>query len=141
VRSIWTACSTGSRSACSSSVIRERLPRGRWLKCDREAADGEAMPPRRRREASSRSSPLFEKPSAQAEHRPSTSPRGLEELTGRELEILGLITDGLFNREISERLVLSEETVKTHVRHVLAKLGARSRAHAVAIALRSGLLD
>jgi len=99
------------------------------------------MPPRRRREASSRSSPLFEKPSAQAEHRPSTSPRGLEELTGRELEILGLITDGLFNREISERLVLSEETVKTHVRHVLAKLGARSRAHAVAIALRSGLLD
>ena len=99
------------------------------------------MPPRRRREASSRSSPPFEKPSAQVEHRPWTSPRGLEQLTGRELEILGLITDGLFNREISERLWLSEETVKTYVRHVLAKLGARSRAHAVAIALRSGLLD
>ncbi len=69
------------------------------------------------------------------------SPRRLESLTPRELEILGLMSDGLFNREISERLWLAEETVKTHVHHVLAKLSARSRAHAVAIALRRGLVD
>jgi DNA-binding NarL/FixJ family response regulator len=98
------------------------------------------MPPPQRRKPSSRTIPPFQERSAQAKQQRWTSPR-LDQLTGRELEILGLIADGLFNREISERLVLSEETVKTHVRHVLAKLSARSRAHAVAIALRSGLLD
>jgi NarL family two-component system response regulator LiaR len=51
------------------------------------------------------------------------------------------MADGLFNREISDRLWLAEETVKTHVHHLLTKLGARSRAHAVAIGLRSGLID
>lgn len=84
--------------------------------------------------------PPFRERSAQVEHRASP-PRALEQLTARELEILGLMADGLFNREISERLWLAEETVKTHVHHVLTKLGARSRAHAVAIALRSGVLE
>ena len=51
------------------------------------------------------------------------------------------MADGLFNREISEHLWLAEETVKTHVHHVLTKLRARSRAHAVAIALRRGLIN
>jgi NarL family two-component system response regulator LiaR len=51
------------------------------------------------------------------------------------------MADGLFNREISEGLSLAEETVKTHVHHLLTKLGARSRAHAVAIGLRGGLID
>jgi len=84
--------------------------------------------------------PPFRERSAQVEHRESPQ-RALEQLTARELEILGLMADGLFNREISERLWLAEETVKTHVHHVLTKLGARSRAHAVAIALRSGVLE
>ena len=99
------------------------------------------VPPRQRKEASSSSIPPFGERPSQAERKPSPPPRAVEELTRRELEILGLIADGLFNREISERLWLAEETVKTHVHHVLTKLGARSRAHAVAIALRSGVLD
>jgi DNA-directed RNA polymerase specialized sigma24 family protein len=47
---------------------------------------------------------------------------------------------GLVNREIGQRLFLSEETVKSHVRHLLAKLQARSRAHAVAVGFRRGLI-
>ena len=63
-----------------------------------------------------------------------------QEPTNREVEVLQLISDGLVNREIGERLFLSEETVKSHVRHLLAKLQARSRAHAVAVGFRRGLI-
>jgi DNA-binding NarL/FixJ family response regulator len=63
-----------------------------------------------------------------------------ETLTPRELEILRLISEGLFNKEIAKRLTLSEETVKTHIRHLLPKLRAHSRAHAVAIAFRQNLV-
>ena len=63
-----------------------------------------------------------------------------QEPTMREIEVLQLISDGLVNREIGERLFLSEETVKSHVRHLLAKLQARSRAHAVAVGFRRGLI-
>ncbi len=64
-----------------------------------------------------------------------------QEPTGRESQVLQLISEGLVNREIGEHLFLSEETVKSHVRHLLAKLQARSRAHAVAIGLRRGLIQ
>jgi DNA-binding NarL/FixJ family response regulator len=64
-----------------------------------------------------------------------------QEPTTREIEVLRLISDGLANREIGVRLFLSEETVKSHVRHLLAKLQARSRAHAVAVGFRRGLLS
>jgi DNA-binding CsgD family transcriptional regulator len=63
-----------------------------------------------------------------------------QEPTMRETKCLQLISDGLVNREIGERLFLSEETVKSHVRHLLAKLQARSRAHAVAVGIRRGLI-
>src|SRR5205085_10087848 len=63
-----------------------------------------------------------------------------QEPTLRELEVLRLVADGLVNREIGVRLFLSEETVKSHVRHLLAKLQARSRAHAVAVGFRRGLI-
>ena len=62
------------------------------------------------------------------------------EPTMREVEVLQLISEGLVNREIGTRLFLSEETVKSHVRHLLAKLQARSRAHAVAVGFRRGLI-
>jgi DNA-binding CsgD family transcriptional regulator len=61
--------------------------------------------------------------------------------TAREIEVLQLVSEGLVNREIGDHLFLSEETVKSHIRHILAKLQARSRAHAVAIGYRRGLLN
>ena len=75
---------------------------------------------------------------------PFTPPPALRELeqepTAREIEVLQLVADGLVNREIGQKLFLSEETVKSHVRHLLAKLQARSRAHAVAVGFRRGLI-
>ena len=64
-----------------------------------------------------------------------------QEPTAREIQVLQLVSDGLVNREIGQHLFLSEETVKSHVRHLLAKLNARSRAHAVSIGFRRGLID
>ena len=61
-------------------------------------------------------------------------------LTRREREILALVAEGLSNGEIGARLFVSEDTVKTHVRGLLTKLGAANRAHAVAIGFRIGLL-
>jgi DNA-binding NarL/FixJ family response regulator len=63
-----------------------------------------------------------------------------QEPTMREIEVLQLISEGLVNREIGQRLFLSEETVKSHVRHLLAKLQSRSRAHAVAVGFRRGII-
>ncbi|MSO58418.1 MAG: response regulator transcription factor, partial [Thermoleophilia bacterium] len=72
---------------------------------------------------------------------PAEGRRRLEQkLTPREVEVLQLVAQGLANREIGHRLYLSEETVKSHVRHLLAKLQARSRAHAVAVGMRRGFI-
>ncbi|MGZ6562146.1 MAG: response regulator transcription factor [Solirubrobacteraceae bacterium] len=77
-----------------------------------------------------------------AEVIPIREPRPQRErgLTTRELELLQLISEGLTNREIGQRLLLSEETVKVHMRHLYARLQARSRAHAVAIGFRRSII-
>jgi len=62
------------------------------------------------------------------------------EITPRELEILGLVAEGLSNKEIAERVFVSENTVKTHVSRVFEKLGARRRTEAVQIAKSSRLI-
>lgn len=62
-------------------------------------------------------------------------------LTPRELEVLGLLADGVSTREISSRLFISLNTSRNHVQRVIAKLGAHSRLEAVAIARRSGILS
>ncbi len=65
---------------------------------------------------------------------------GDDELTPRELEVLALIREGSRNKQVARRLGISETTVNFHVRNLVQKLGANDRTHAVALAIRRGLL-
>lgn len=65
-----------------------------------------------------------------------TAPSRLDALTSREREILALLADGVSPDDIAEQLVISPKTVATHIQHVLAKLGVRTRVQAVALALQ-----
>jgi NarL family two-component system response regulator LiaR len=69
------------------------------------------------------------------------TPSTLESLTEREMEVLRLLVQGQSNKEIARHLQVVEDTVKTHIRHILAKLGVQSRTQAVLSAMRLGLVS
>lgn len=71
---------------------------------------------------------------------PAAAPPRLDALTARETEVLRLVGNGLTNAQIAQRLVLSEATVKTHVKRMMGKLGLSSRAQAVVVAYESGVV-
>jgi DNA-binding NarL/FixJ family response regulator len=62
-------------------------------------------------------------------------------LSVREIEVLRLVSGGNANKEIAVRLSITEETVKGHIKHILSKLGANDRTHAVTIGLKRGIID
>jgi len=64
-----------------------------------------------------------------------------EALTPREIDVLRHISGGNRNRDIAERLFISEETVKVHIKHIMEKLGATDRTQAIAIAVRRGIIE
>src|SRR2546423_15131627 len=84
---------------------------------------------------------LIEAYIAQPDHAATLTPEGLDELSPRELEVLGLVARGSTNREIAEALFLSPLTVKTHVSRILTKLRARDRVQLVVIAYQAGLVS
>ena len=63
-----------------------------------------------------------------------------EDLTAREIEVLNQIAGGNRNRDIAEKLLITEETVKVHIKHIMDKLGANDRTQAVAIGVRRGII-
>jgi DNA-binding NarL/FixJ family response regulator len=67
--------------------------------------------------------------------------KGMESLSTRELSVLRLVALGNSNRSIGQALNISEETVKTRIKNILAKLGALDRTHAVTLAVKRGFLD
>lgn len=66
---------------------------------------------------------------------------GEESLTEREIDVISRVAGGNRNRDIAEQLVISEETVKVHMKHIMEKLGATDRTQAVAIAIRRGIIQ
>ena len=66
---------------------------------------------------------------------------GDDPLTAREVEVLKHLAEGNRNKDIGERLFISEETVKVHIKHIMEKLGANDRTQAVSIAVRRGIIQ
>jgi DNA-binding NarL/FixJ family response regulator len=118
--------------AGASGFLLKDAPEDQLVAAIRIAADGGAMfsPAVTRR--------LIEEFSRRVSPEP---PPGLAELTPREREVLRLLARGLSNQEIAAELVVSEHTAKTHVAHILSKLGLRDRIQAVVLAYESGLVQ
>lgn len=120
-----------SLQAGASGFLLKRAPAEDLVDAVHTVAEGNALPapPRTRALIGAFASAAGEAPHAQF----------AEALTAREAEVLALVARGLSNAEIAETLGLSIETIRTHVKHVYMKTGARDRAHAVIIAYESGL--
>ncbi len=120
------------RSGASGFLLKDALPAD-LLAAIRTVADGQALlaPSITRRlvEEFVRTSPAA-----------AVRPHGLDTLTERELEVLALVARGLTNREVADSLTMSLATAKTHVSHLLSKLGARDRAQLVVIAYEGGVV-
>jgi DNA-binding NarL/FixJ family response regulator/class 3 adenylate cyclase len=118
----------------ASGFLLKDTPAERLLDAVRVAAAGDALlaPTITRR--------LIARFATAAQSDPADVPATLQELTTRELDVLRMIARGLSNAEIAAELVLTENTIKTHVAHVLAKLGLRDRVQAVVLAYETGLV-
>jgi DNA-binding NarL/FixJ family response regulator len=118
----------------ASGFLLKDAPADRLLDAIRVAAAGDALlaPAITRR--------LVERFTAAARPLDAAPPERLADLTARELEVLKLIARGRSNAEIASELVLGENTIKTHVGRVFAKLGLRDRAQAVVVAYETGLV-
>ena len=121
-----------SLQAGASGFLLKRSPAEDLVEAVRTVAEGNALPaPARTRDLIAAFAPASSDPPHQ---------QFAESLTSREAEVLALVARGLSNAEIAETLGLSIETIRTHVKHVYMKTGARDRAHAVIIAYETGLV-
>jgi DNA-binding NarL/FixJ family response regulator/class 3 adenylate cyclase len=118
----------------ASGFLLKDAPADRLLDAVRVAASGDALL------APSVTRRLIEQFTRGPRPAPDALPEGLAELTERELEVLRLVARGLSNAEIAAELVLGENTVKTHVAHMLRKLGLRDRVQAVVLAYETGVV-
>jgi DNA-binding NarL/FixJ family response regulator len=119
----------------ASGFLLKDAPADRLLDAVRVAASGEALL------APSITRRLIEQFARAARPGRDEPSAALAELTARELDVLRLVARGLSNAEIAAELVLGESTVKTHVAHVLGKLGLRDRVQAVVVAYETGLVS
>jgi DNA-binding NarL/FixJ family response regulator len=135
--SVFAALKAGARG-----YVLKDADRGMLLEAIRAVARGEALlgpsVARRVLEQFARLSPHAPESRYTA---PSLVPGSFDELTPRELEVLGLITQGLRNREIADRLVISEKTVGNHVSNIFTKLQVHDRSQAILRAIHGGLLE
>ena len=116
----------------ASGFLLKDTPSDRLLDAVRVAAAGEALL------APSITRRLIARFTHAARPADGAVPEELVELTARELDVLRLVAEGLSNTEIATRLVLTENTVKSHVAHLLGKLGLRDRVQAVVLAYQTG---
>jgi DNA-binding NarL/FixJ family response regulator len=135
--SVFAALKAGARG-----YVLKDATRGMLLQAIRAVAHGGALlgPTIARRVIEHFSAPGASGPTTVTRTEKPATPL-IEELTPRELEVLRLITDGLRNWEIAERLVISEKTVGNHISNIFAKLQVADRSQAIVRALRDGLVD
>ena len=135
--SVFAALKAGARG-----YVVKGAGRGALLRAIRAVAQGEALLGASiAHRVLEQFAPAAPPPAARAvgESGPAGATAPFEELTPRELEVLRLITDGLRNREIAERLSISEKTVGNHISNIFAKLQVTDRSQAIVRALRGGI--
>jgi len=133
--SVFAALKAGARG-----YVLKDADRGTLVRAIRAVAQGEALlgPSVARRVLEQFSAP---RPPAPAPPAARLAPELFGELTPRELDVLRLIAQGLRNRDIAERLVISEKTVQNHISNIFAKLQVNDRSQAIVRALQGGLVD